>query len=104
MAKFNTFKQFKETFDGFATSDGMYAPKVNRFDSWTCKRTGEKWFFAMDYSPSYGWDGIAAYRADTDQLFTLDCIDGPNGTRADDELPASFGCTRADCEDAMMGC
>ena len=101
--KFKTFKQFKEAFEGFATSDKKFAPKVNRFDSWTNKRTGEKWFFAMDYDKSFGWDGVAAYRADTDELFTLDGIDGPNGMKADDELVASYGSTKDDCIGAMMG-
>lgn len=101
--KFKTFKQFKEAFDGFEASDGKFAPKVNRFASVTYK-SGEKWFFAMDYDPSFGWDGIAAYRADTDELFTLDGGDGPNGMKADDELVASYGNTKEDCIDAMMGC
>lgn len=103
MAKYNSYKEFREAFDGFVTSDRKFASKVNRFDSFTNKRTGEKWFFAMDYSKSFGWDGVAAYRADTDELFTLDGIDGPNGVKADDELIASYGNTKDDCTDAMMG-
>ena len=102
MAKYKTFKEFERTWMAYR-GDGKFALSVNRCTSWTNKRTGEKWYFAMDHSNGFGWDGLAAYRADTDELYTLDGMADPLGREADDELPASYGSTRDDCEDAMMG-
>jgi hypothetical protein len=103
MAKFETFKSFKETFDGFSTGEKKFACKVNRFDSVTFKRTGEKWYFAMEHT-GFGWEGLVAYRVDTDELFTIDGMDAPGGIKVDDELVATYGSTKDDCIDAMMGC